>query len=135
MKELIYTAIFAGLAVLLIILLWWMFASGEGKKEDTVETLYVPGVYASSIQFNDSAFEVEVVVDENHINNISFVNLEESVAAMYPLMEPVLESVSAQIYEKQSLEDITCENNNQYTTEVLLSAIDEALDKARVNHQ
>lgn len=135
MKELIYTAIFAGLAVLLIILLWWMFASGEGKKEDTVETLYVPGVYASSIQFNDSAFEVEVVVDENHINNISFVNLEESVAAMYPLMEPVLESVSAQIYEKQSLEDITCESNNQYTTEVLLSAIDEALDKARVNHQ
>lgn len=135
MKELIYTAIFAGLGVLLIILLWWMFSSGEGAKDETRETLYVPGVYASSIQFNDSAFEVEVIVDENHINHISFVNLEDSVAAMYPLMQPALESISTQIYEKQSLEDIAYEENNQYTTEVLLSAIDEALDKARVENQ
>ena len=97
MKELIYTAIFAGLGVLLIILLWWMFSSENGTKEEAKETLYVPGVYASSIQFNDSAFEVEVIVDENHINHISFVNLEDSVAAMYPLMEPALESISAQI--------------------------------------
>ena len=68
MKELIYTAIFAGLGVLLIILLWWMFSSENGTKEEAKETLYVPGVYASSIQFNDSAFEVEVIVDENHIH-------------------------------------------------------------------
>ena len=54
---------------------------------------------------------------------------------MYPLMEPALESISAQIYEKQSLEDIAYDENNQYTTEVLLSAIDEALDKARVENQ
>ena len=135
MKELIYTAIFAGLGVLLIILLWWMFSSENGPKEEAKETLYVHGVYASYIQLNDSAFEVEVIVDENHINHISFVNLEDSVAAMYPLMEPALESISAQIYEKQSLEDIAYDENNQYTTEVLLSAIDEALDKARVENQ
>ena len=135
MKELIYTAIFAGLGVLLIILLWWMFSSQESTKDETKETLYVPGVYASSIQFNDSAFEVEVIVDENHINHISFVNLEESVAAMYPLMQPALESISTQIYEKQSLENISYEENNQYTTEVLLSAIDDALEKARVENQ
>ena len=44
MKELIYTAIFAGLGVLLIILLWWMFSSENGTKEGAKETLYVPGV-------------------------------------------------------------------------------------------
>ena len=54
---------------------------GEWNKEEA-ETLYVPGVYASSIQFNDSAFEVEVIVDENHINHISFVNLRILVAAL-----------------------------------------------------
>ena len=74
-------------------------------------------------------------MDENHIKHIAFVNLEDSVEAMYPLMEPALESISAQIYEKQSLEDIAYDENNQYTTEVLLSAIDEALDKARVENQ
>lgn len=135
MKELIYTAIFAGLGVLLIILLWWMFSAGERENEKAQETMYVPGVYTSSIQFNDNAIELEVIVDESHINDISFVNLEESVATMYPLMEPSLESISAQIYEKQSLEDITYEENNQYTTEVLVSAIDDALNKARVKEQ
>lgn len=81
---------------------------------------------------NDSAIEVEVIVDADHINDISFVNLEESVAAMYPLMEPALESISAQIYETQSLDNITYEANNQYTTEVLLMAIEDALNQAKV---
>lgn len=132
MKELIYTAIFAGLGVLLIILLWWMFSAGERENEKAQETMYIPGVYTSSIQFNDNAIEIEVIVDESHINDISFVNLEESVAAMYPLMEPALESISSQVYQKQSLEDITYEENNQYTTEVLVAAIDDALNKARI---
>lgn len=132
MKELIYTAIFAGLGVLLLILLWWMFSSGEHKKETVEETMYVPGVYTSTIQFNDSTVGIEVLVDENHINDISFVNLEETVSTMYPLMEPSLEAISEQIYETQSLENISCEESNQYTTEVLLSAIDDALSQGRV---
>ena len=82
---------------------------------------------------NDSAIEVQVVVDENHINDISFVNLEESVATMYPLIQPALDSISTQIYETQSLDHITYEANNQYTTEVLLMAIEDALDNAKVN--
>ncbi len=135
LKELVYTAIFAGLGVLLIILFWWMFSSGEGKSEDTEDAIYIPGVYSSAIQFNDNTLEVEVIVDENHINDISFVNLEESVAAMYPLMEPALESVSEQIYQQQSTEHITSEENNQYTTEIIVSAIDEALDQARIQEE
>ncbi len=131
LKELIYTAVFAGLGVLLVILLCWMFQSKDDATE-VQETMYVPGVYTSGFQMNDSAIEVEVIVDADHINDISFVNLEESVAAMYPLMEPALESISAQIYETQSLDNITYEANNQYTTEVLLMAIEDALNQAKV---
>ena len=108
-----------------------MFQSKDDAKE-VQETMYVPGVYTSGFQMNDSAIEVEVIVDADHINDISFVNLEESVAAMYPLMEPALESISAQIYETQSLDNITYEANNQYTTEVLLMAIEDALNQAKV---
>lgn len=131
LKELIYTAIFAGLGVLLVILLCWMF-SNKNHDEPVEETMYVPGVYTASFNMNDNAIAVEVIVDENHINDISFVNLEESVSVMYPLMEPALESISSQIYEKQSLNDITYEANNQYTTEILLMAISDALEQARV---
>ena len=115
LKELIYTAVFAGLGVLLVILLCWMFSSHE-KPEPVQETIYMPGV----------------VVDSNHINDISFVNLEESVATMYPLMQPALSNISQQIYESQSLDNITYEANNQYTTEVLMMAIEDALDHAKI---
>ena len=94
--------------------------------------MYVPGVYTASFQMNDNSIGVEVIVDENHINNSSFTNMEESVSVMYPLMEPALESIRQQIYEKQSLDDITYEANNQYTTEVLVMAIQDALEQAKV---
>ena len=41
-----------------------------------------------------------------------------------------LNSVSQQIYEKQSLEDLSYEDDNQYTSMVLLNAIESALEKA-----
>lgn len=132
LKELVYTAIFATLGILLIILLIFMFLP-DNKDKDTKETMtYTAGVYTSSIQLNDNAIDVEVVVDEHHINSISLVNLDETTAAMYPLMQPALDNLTQQIYEKQSLEDISYGDDNQYTSMVLLNAIDSALEKAAV---
>ena len=73
---------------------------------------------------------MEVVVDDSHINSISLVNLDETTAAMYPLMQPALDNLTQQIYEKQSLEDISYADDNQYTSMVLLNAIESALEKA-----
>ncbi|MCI9081745.1 MAG: hypothetical protein HFI70_05430 [Lachnospiraceae bacterium] len=130
LKELIYTAIFAVLGILLIILLIFMFLP-DNKDKTTKETMkYTAGVYTSSIQLNDNAIDVEVMVDSTHINSISLVNLDETTAAMYPLMQPALDNISQQIYEKQSLENIAYEDDNQYTSMVLLQAIQAALDKA-----
>lgn len=103
----------------------------DSKNKTTKETMkYTAGVYTSSIQLNDNAIDVEVMVDDNHINSISLVNLDETTAAMYPLMQPALDNLSQQIYEKQSLENISYEDDNQYTSMVLLNAIQAALDKA-----
>ena len=130
LKELIYTAIFAVLGILLILLLVFMFLP-DSKNKSTKETMkYTAGVYTSSIQLNDNAIDVEVMVDDNNINSISLVNLDETTAAMYPLMQPALDNLSQQIYEKQSLENISYEDDNQYTSMVLLNAIQAALDKA-----
>lgn len=129
MKELVYTVIFVVLAVLLILLFVFMFSSK--KDESAKETMkYTPGKYTSSILFNDNSIDVEVVVDENRINSVSLVNLEESVATMYPLMQPALDAISQQIYENQSLEGIDYGSENQYTSQVLVEAIRNALSKA-----
>ena len=133
MKELIYTAIFVGLGILLIMLLLFMFLPKKDK-DNSVETMkYVAGVYTSSILFNDSALDVQVIVDENRINSISLVNLNETVATMYPLVEPALEEVADQIIKKQSVENISYQTDNQYTTIMLLNAVENALEKAEIN--
>lgn len=132
MKELIYTAIFVGLGILLIILLLFMFLPKEEEGE-SVPTMhhYVAGVYSSSIMFNDNTVDVQVIVDENRINSISLVNLDDTVTTMYPLMEPAVESISKQVIEKQSTEGITYNSENQYTSIVILNAIENALSKAQ----
>lgn len=130
MKELIYTAIFVGMGILLVVLLLFMFLPDK-KKDEAAETMkYVAGVYTSSILFNDSTIDVQVIVDENRIQSIALVNLNETVTTMYPLVEPALESLTNQILEKQSLDNITYVSDNQYTSIMLLNAVENALAKA-----
>ena len=80
---------------------------------------------------SDATIEVEVVVDARRINSISFRNLSDEVATMYPLMQPCMDVLSQQIYEKQTLKDIELSEEGEYTSEVLLSAIKTAIGKAK----
>lgn len=129
MKEIIYTVIFAVLTVLLIFFLIFMFGSGH-KKDASKSASYVPGVYTSGITLNNMELEVEVTVDKNKINSIRFVNLSEAVTTMFPLIQPTIEEIAEQICEKQSLEDISCSEDNPYTSRIILDAIETALKKA-----
>ena len=131
MKELIYTIIFAGLGILLIILLLFMFLPRKGDAAAPTMN-YAAGVYTSSVLFGDHTVDVQVIVDENRIQSISMVNLDESVATMYPLMQPALENIGEQVLQKQSTEGITYQADNQYTSVVLLNAIENALSKAKL---
>lgn len=130
-KEVIYTGIFVVLAVVLAVLLFLMFGKNKNADPASADAIYHAGVYTSSITLNDNTFDVEVKVDENHINSISLVNLSETTTAMYPLVEPALDALSDQIYTSQSTENITYSEENKYTSMLLLEAIDNALDKAR----
>ncbi len=132
MKEMIYTLIFAGLGILLILLLIFMFLPKQEK--ETAETMkYVAGVYTSTIQFNDNTIDVQVVVDENSIHSVSLVNLDDTVTTMYPLMEPAVENIADQIITRQSTENISYSDDNQYTSMVVLNAVNDALEKAKVS--
>lgn len=132
-KEVIYTGIFVVLAVVLAVLLFLMFGKNKNADPASADAIYHAGVYTSPITLNDNTFDVEVKVDENHINAISLVNLSETTTAMYPLVEPALDALSDQIYTSQSTENITYSEENKYTSMLLLEAIDNALEKARKN--
>ena len=134
MKEVIYTGIFLLLAVILAIVLFFMFGPGQKKSASAdAKSLYKPGIYTSSIDLNENTFDLEVSVDAEKIRNIRLVNLSESTSAMFPLMEPALESLSSQIYSSQSLENLKYPQDQKYTSLVLLNAIEDALKKAENN--
>ena len=77
--------------------------------------------------------EVEVSVDEAKINSIRISNLSESITTMYPLIQPTIEDLAEQICDSQSLDNIALSEDNPYTSQILLNAIDEALKKAVVS--
>lgn len=129
MKEIIYTAVFATLAVILIVLLLFMFLP-KNRGTSIHEEKYMPGVYTSTVTLNNTALEVEVTVDESRINSIRFSNLDETVATMFPLIQPAIEDIAEQVYDNQSLENIQYSESNPYTSQVIINAIEEALKKA-----
>ena len=146
MKELIYTAIFAALGILFIVLLAMMFLPGkdkekdrEPKMEDTsgsepamaeVSSLYIPGIYTTQRVLGNESIDVEVIVDKDSITSIRLVNLDDAVATVYPLLQPAMDSICEQVYESQSLESVTYTAESKYTSLVLLEAIQASLDKA-----
>ncbi|WP_349672840.1 hypothetical protein [Lacrimispora sp.] len=131
MKEIIYTAIFVGLGILLITLFLVMFR----PKKDTVPTsgdavAYVPGVYSSAITLNSQDINVEVTVDSKKITSVTLVPLSEAVTTMYPLMQPAMDNLSPQILKNQSTKNISYPSESRYTSSVLIKAVDQALTKA-----
>ena len=134
MKEIIYTVIFVGLGVLLITLFLIMFRSGRETAPTSSDSVsYIPGVYSASLPLGGQNVNIELCVDENRITSVSCTPLSEAAETMYPLISPSTEELSAQICSTQSLENLTYPEGSQYTSQAIVNAVKEALEKARVN--
>ncbi len=135
MKELVCTGIFLVLGILAIILLVIMFRDKENTPSDAptdTSALYVPGTYTTAMTLNGSNVELSVTVDETAILSIDLQNMDETISVMYPLMEPALETLSDQIIEHQSIDNIEYSSDNLYTSTVLLNAITSSLNQAKI---
>ena len=128
MKEIVYTGIFLALGVILVFLLFFMFRSTETAT--TSGTVYQSGIYTSTIALSNATLEVEVTISNDQIEAIRFANLDEAITTSYPLIQPTMEDIAVQICDTQSLENIAYSTENQYTSEVIVSAIESALNKA-----
>lgn len=135
-KELLYTILLVVVLLLIAIVLFSIFVPGADSSDEeaaaNTETTYVPGVYTSTLQLGSTNLEMQVIVDADHINAISLTNLEESVATMYPLMEPTLTELANKVLEAQSVENISYSTETKYTSLMLLNSMSQALDKAKV---
>ena len=78
----------------------------------------------------NNSFDLEVAVDADRIRSIHLANLSESTSAMFPLVEPVLDSLASQIYSTQSLENLDYASDQKYTAQMLIHAIEETVQKA-----
>lgn len=146
MKEVIYTGIFIFLGLIFLVLLAIMFLpkrtavdSSSMNTEVTAETSadqaltpdgYTPGIYSATLEVSGNSLEMQVIIEQTGITDVSFTQLDEAIETMYPLFTPVLDSIAEQLRSGVALEDITYEDTQKYTATVLLEAIEEVLEKA-----
>lgn len=126
LKELIKTAVFAVIGILLIILLIYFFIPKDNNKQ----ALYIPGIYSSEIVLHNNPVSIEVTVSENEIEDIQLMNMGETQEVFYPLFEPAMEELAKEIIDRQSLE-VSTSTDTSVTSQILLDAVGSALEKAK----
>ena len=132
MKSIIYTLLLILFALILIFLFIYMFFMKSDTPANQLKSTptYTPGIYTTSIYLGETPIRLQVNVDENHINSIESSPLSESITASYPLMESCLENITMQLTSGVAPENVVYDEANQYTSTLLLDAINIALDKA-----
>lgn len=118
---------FALTALVLMFLMMFFIFRFLGKEPSK----YTPGTYMSAVSLNNQILYLDVTVDDNRITDISIDSRDEIIETIYPLIQPALDNISRQIYEKQSLDGITYDDSSRYTSKILLNAVQDALSKAQ----
>lgn len=131
LRELIYTVVFVLLGIVLVISLIFMFlGKNQGKKDaETTSSQFEAGVYTSNVTLNGNPMEISVTLDSNHINAITVDNVSDTIATMYPLVQPAFEDIAKQIVDTQSVENIKFSEDSQYTYSMLYDVIVETINK------
>lgn len=150
LKEIIYTAIFVGLGILLLILLFFMFWPDKGKdsadasspssvtkdaSEDSASTgsaSYIAGVYTSELTLGDSTINLQVSMDQDRVKAVEIINLEESVETMYPLIKPAVKDISDQLAQKVSPDEVVLSDDSPYTSQLILDTVCQIMEEASV---
>lgn len=132
LKELIYTLVFIILGIVLIVSLIIMFTNKNNNdtNEDSTTGIYDPGVYTSSITLNGNSMDITVTLDSDHINSITLNNVNESIATMYPLVQPAFNDIANQIVSTQSIENIKFNEDSKYTYTILYNEVSDIIKNA-----
>lgn len=102
-------------------------ASGPAGTDNT----YIPGIYTTELILGSETANVEVIVSDHAITSVSLADPSETLTTMYPLLEPIMESLNDQLCEMQDPSQVTYSAETRYTSLVLLEAVKASLEKAK----
>ena len=111
-------------AVLMIVFFVSKFSAAKptfAPQED-----YSNGDYVTKISLDNADFNVAVSIHKNAITSVELRNMDEQTKMMYPLLEPSMEFINAQVTKTQSL-DIAEFEPAKETTAFLIAAVRDAL--------
>jgi len=134
LKDVIKTTLIAVMGLAVILLLVYLFVPHSKDTEPTGGSgaLYVPGTYSAQIMLNKTPVNVDVTVSSDEIQNVKMSNLAETQAVFYPLVQPAMDTLSKEIVEYQTT-DISPSTDYPITGQILLKAVQSALDKAIID--
>lgn len=133
LKEIIYTAIFLLFGILLILVVVIMFKSDDETKDtmSSATQVYTPGIYTSEFALNGNTLSIQVTVDEATVKNVEFIDIDDSVKKMYPLLETSLDDIVSQLKSGTDISQVSITNDTMYTHKLLINAINDALSEAK----
>ena len=134
LKQLIKSALLAlGGLILIILLIYFLVpkggGGGTGDSSGANAAKYMPGTYAAQIILHNYPVDVLVTVTDKEITGVTLSEMPETGKAFYPLFKPTMETLSKEIIDTQTTNVISAQET-EFTTKVLLSAVNAALEKA-----
>lgn len=134
LREVIFTAVFVGLGIILLIMLITFFMSGKGKNntasiQNEPEKKYEAGIYTKELTLGESVVDIQLALDETGVKAVELVNLSESVETMYPLMKPTVKKLSKQLAAGKSMDEVVISEESQYTEKVIVDSVSKMLEE------
>ena len=125
-KELIKTAVFAVLGVIILVGLITFFLH-MGDEENT--GMYRDGTYYGEMELGGEITEIAVEIKNGEIADVSMEEPAEAVAVFYPLLETAAEEVGQAVVATQSL-TVEVAPENAHSAQLVLDTIAECLQQA-----
>ena len=125
-KELIKTAVFAVLGVIIIVGLITFFLH---MVDDKNTGMYRDGTYYGEMEVGGEVTEIAVEIRDGQIADISMEEPAEAVTVFYPLLETAAEEVGQAVVATQSL-TVEVEPENAHSAQLILDTVAECLEKA-----
>ena len=127
MRELLKTAVFAVLGVIILVgLITFFLRMGAG--EETGQ--YRDGTYEAAVQLGTEQAVVSVEINDGKIAQVTMQEMAESVAVMYPMVESTMDEIAAQVIQNQSAQQVDVSSQQTYSAQVLLDAVAQCLAQA-----
>ena len=124
-KDILRTAVFVVLAVIVVIALSRLFLAGR-----SAHAAYKPGTYTAQVDLGEESAEVEVKVSDRRIQSVRLIHTSETAPVFYPLLTPTMDTLAKNIVKAQSTR-VELPDDAAVTGQLLLTAVDEALAKAK----